>query len=838
MGFVFTFDCMKKLSGRTIFAGGFLVVLVVGVAAFFWLFHDLPDLDQLPAHLHIPSVRIVDRNGRLLYEAIDPGGGRHTVIPLEKIPLACRQATIATEDSRFYTNPGFDVRGMIRAVWINLRGGQTIAGGSTITQQVARSLLLDSGERTIQRKLREILLAWELTRRFTKDEILSLYLNQVYYGGMSYGIEAASQTYFGKPAEALGVAECALIAGIPQVPSLYNPFTDFEASKHRQEIVLSLMEKSGYLTLEQTQLASLEKLVLASTPFPIEAPHFVMMVRNKLDALYSQEEIFQLGGLTVRTSLDLDWQKHAEDALRGQLEILSRTSNSLGHNVNNAALVAIDPANGDVLALVGSPDYFDPEHGGAINMAISARQPGSALKPLIYAAALDPNNPTGGWTAATMILDVSTSFLTHDGKAYIPANYDLKENGPVLVREALASSLNIPAVKALEHIGIPGLFDIASKMGVSILGNPQDYDLSLALGGGAVRLLDLTAAYSVFANKGFRVDPHLILDIQDGVGRSVYTSQEPTRVRVLDPRIAWLISDILSDNDARRAGFGENSILRLDRPAAVKTGTTSNFHDNWTIGYTPDLVVGVWSGNTDYQPMRDINGLTGAAPIWHEFLRTVSAGTPREDFTMPPGLIQEEICALSGLLPRPACQYRRLEWFLDGTQPTELDNLYKEVLLDRTIGQLANLETPKERLEKKIALDLPLEAQSWAQSRGIILYDDFLKSQLINANSPLAGASPPDTALIQLVSPSNGSTYRIAPGFSSKAQKIQLHASFHPDITRISFWVDGIQIQSASGDPSDAWWELAPGDHRAWVEGRNASGRLISSQVVLFSVIQ
>ncbi len=523
---------MIRKSFRGFFLFIFIFTALSGAASCYVILHDLPGLDRLPAQLPMPNVKIVDRNGRLLYEVIDENGGRHAVVPIERIPLVCQQAAIATEDRSFYSNPGVDLRGMARAVWINLSGRETIAGGSTITQQVARNLLLDAGERSqrsLRRKLRESLLAWELTRRYSKDQILGLYLNQIYYGGMAYGIESASQTFFGKPVDRLDLAECALLAGLPQSPAAYNPFTDSDAAENRQSTVLGLMEKAGFITHEQAISAQREQLVFAEKPYPIEAPHFVMMVRRQLDTIFTSDQIRDLGGLVVRTTLDLDWQTTAEKAVDRQLSTLGRSYLDMGHNVNNAALVALDPVSGDVLALVGSPDYFDPNHGGAINMAISPRQPGSALKPLVYAAALDPGSSGGAWSAATMLLDVRTSFTTQDGKAYSPENYDLLEHGPVLLREALASSLNIPAVITLNHVGLNRLFSLAENLGITSLGNPEEYDLSLALGGGTVRLIDLTAAYGAFANGGFRLEPRLILDASAPDGRLVYSASLPAR---------------------------------------------------------------------------------------------------------------------------------------------------------------------------------------------------------------------------------------------------------------------------------------------------------------------
>ncbi len=725
---------------------------------------------------------------------------------------------------------------MLRAAWINLSGGQTVAGGSTITQQTARNLLMGEDERTtrsLRRKLREIALAWQIEQAYSKDEILALYLNQTYYGGLTFGVEAASQTFFAKPASQLDLAEAALLAGLPQAPAVYNPFTDAEAARTRQAVVLGLMQDAGFITLEQREMAVREPLVFAETPYPMEAPHFVMMVRDELDRLFTAEEIQQSGGLVVQTSLDLDWQKHAERAIQNHLQALAKSEDGRGHNVNNAALVALDPQNGEILALVGSPDYFDPQNGGAINMAISARQPGSALKPLVYAAALDPANSTGVWTAATMILDVKTAFQTLEGKAYIPENYDQREHGPVLVRQALASSLNIPAVVTLEHIGLQTLFNLTGQLGITTLNDPQSYDLSLALGGGEVRLLELTSAYGAFANGGFRVDPQLILEIQDMQGNPRYTKAQTNRVRVLDEKVAWLVSDILSDNNARRLGFGENSLLRLDRPAAVKTGTTSNFHDNWTVGYTPDLVVGVWSGNTNYEPMRDVNGLSGAAPVWHQFMRTVLSGSPERTFERPPGLVRLEVCALSGLLPTPICPYRKWEWFIEGTEPTQQDNLYRQVVIDAANGLIAQQGTPQERRIEALALDLPLQAQAWARTQGLVLYRDLMA---LNGTLPENGA-PDNSGTLHLLSPAGGSVYHLSPNIDPTSQRILISAASQLDLKSLSFIVDNQVLQIKQEAPYQYWWALEPGDHQIWVEATARDGSVLSSEPVSITVL-
>ncbi len=810
-----------------------VILILAGAGTAYWLFHDLPSPQVTSADLSAPSVRIVDRSGRLLYEMLPGSSARQTSVSLDRIPLFLQQATIATEDSHFYQNPGVDLGGILRAVWINLSGGETLSGGSTITQQVARTLLLSAqerGQRTLRRKLRETVLAWQLTRRYSKAEVLAYYLNYTSYGGMAYGVEAAAQTFFGKPAAELDLAESALIAGLPQSPAVYNPFTDLKAARARQSVVLGLMLKNGYIDAAQRAAAEREPLVLAGQPYPLEAPHFVMMVRAQLDALLTPEQMRSGGGLVVRTALDLDQQRLAEQAVSQQLQRLrQQEQGGRSHNVNDVALVAIDPHSGDVLAMVGSPNYFDDAHAGAINMALAPRQPGSALKPFIYAAAFDPSRPDP-WTPASMILDTTAHFITHEGDAYTPANYDGLEHGPVLVRTALGSSLNIPAVKALQHIGLPSLFSELAKLGITSLGDPAEADLSLALGGGEVRLLDLTAAYGSFANGGYRVQPVVILDITDQQGELLYQAAPRQPERVLDERVCWLISDMLSDDNARAIGFGRNSMLKLDRPAAVKTGTTTNYHDNWTVGYTPDLVVGVWAGNATHEAMRDVTGLTGSGPIWHQFIRSALAGTPETPFKQPPGIVQAQVCALDGLIPGPACPNRILEWFIDGTQPVEMDRFYRQVTLDGSTGRLAGDSTPAERRVQALALDLPPEAQPWARSNGLLLWNDLV-SQADAGDSP-AG----DTAPLCLIAPGPRTIFRLAPDLPAEAQQLKLSAAGESGITSVSLWVDGVRLDTSGAAPFQAWWPLQLGQHSAWAEGVRADGSRVETEHVQFEV--
>jgi len=813
---------------------GFIAIIVfVGR----WLFHDLPDPRNLSSHLPNQSIRIVDRNGRLLYELLSTDNGRHIRVDFEDIPASLVNATIATEDVNFYQNPGVDLWGIFRAIWIDIKGGQVIAGGSTITQQLARNLLLDSSERnqkTIQRKLREIYLAWRLSQLYSKNEILTLYLNHTYYGGLAYGVEAAAQTYFGKPVSELDLAQCALLAGLPQAPASYNPYTHPSEATERQKRVLYLMEKAGFISDEVRKVAENERLVFNEEPYPIRAPHFVMMVRNEIDKLMSTDDNLAYSlvhdGIIVYTTIDLNWQDLAEKAIQDQIARLKKSPDGRGHNVNNAALVAMDTHTGEILTLVGSPDYFDQEHNGAINMALSPRQPGSALKPFIYATAMDPSQPHP-WTAATMIVDVRTAFTTHDGKAYTPKNYDSKEHGPVLVRDALASSLNIPAVIALDHIGVDRFASFIQRLGISLLESPEDLDLSLALGGGSVNLLDLTRAYAAFSNGGYRLQTYLIKSITNTKGESLYENPPLSITRVFDKRLAWLITDILSDKDAREMGFGKNTILQLDRPAAVKTGTTTNFHDNWTIGYTPSLIVGVWAGNADNQPMRDVTGLTGAAPIWHQFLRSASVGTQPDTFERPSGLVSVKICKLSGMLPSPSCPYIKQEWFIEGTQPKNIDTLFHDVTLDLTTGKLANETTPLDAQRKILALDLPLEAENWATLNGYLLLRNL---QYPEQGSPYDQMTQPDQLVIS--NPPQNSLYRLSNKVPIESQSIRINASTNLSPLMVKIWLDNQLLVVIPYPPYEIWWRLQVGDHRLWAQAIQKNGEIITSPPVVFKV--
>jgi penicillin-binding protein 1C len=634
-----------------------LSVPVIGVIILM-LIYPLPG--NLNAYVPAPSTRITDRYGRLLYEIVGPGG-RRTTVPLAAIPLALRQATIAAEDQSFYHNPGIDPLAMVRSFFLDVHLGAAAYGGSTLTQQLVRTILLSPQEReqrTIGRKLHEVALALQLGLRVSKGDVLALYLNNVYYGNLAYGVEAAAEGYFDRPVGALDLAQCALLAGIPRSPSLYDPITSPREALTRRHTVLSLMRRDGAISAAQFQEADSEPLGLAAPGQSILAPHFVLYVVSLLRQWYGQDVVEQ-GGLQVTTTLDLNLQQEAERAV--QMHVAALEKENLVHD---GALVAMQPQTGQILAMVGSADYSNRAIDGAVNVALAPRQPGSAIKPFTYAAAFSRD-----YTPATVVEDEPSAFPTREGIPFIPQNYDLQFHGPVTLRTALANSYNIPAVKVLAHVGIPAMLNMAHGAGITTMNDVSRYGLALTLGGGEVRLLDLTDAYGAFATGGVHHDPVAVLRVTDGQGRVLRQwTPEPGR-RAMSPQVAYLVTSILKDNNARIPEFGSQSPLLLDRPAAAKTGTTSDFHDNWTVGYTPDLVTGVWVGNADNTAMRNVSGISGAAPIWHDFMAWALAPVPVHDFGRPPGLVNEVICPGTGLPPDATCTDRFNEVFIAGTQP-------------------------------------------------------------------------------------------------------------------------------------------------------------------------
>ncbi len=710
----------------------FAVTLAVAWAIL-WLalFADLPPVRAVTERSVRPTTQILDRNGVLLYEVLDPNAGKQINLSLDSIPPACIQATLATEDKRFYRHWGVDPVAIGRAFYQNVRAdGSIVSGGSTITQQVARTLLLEPEERytqSLRRKLREAYLAVKLEARFSKDEILALYLNQTYYGNFAFGTEAAAQIFFGKPAAQLARGECALLAGLGQYPTGYNPLIEPETAKARQLTVLRLMREAGFIDASAETAIAAEPLRYRSNLFAIKAPHFVMYVQ---DLLYNRlgPERLREGGLRVTTTLDLGLQQAAENAVDYRLDLLNCRKPGLctpttdpNRRVDNAAAVVLDSHTGDILTMVGSPDYFDASIQGNVNAALSLRQPGSAIKPLTYAAALDP-----GWSAsagvepltpATIIADLPTTFYVSDADGarmpYTPVNYDRRAHGPVSVREALANSFNVPAVKVMDRLGVESLKRIAAEAGITTF--TGDFGLALTLGGGELRLLELTAAYGML-DDGRRLDPRAILSIEelgsDGgaeSARTLFAAPQPAPgAHVIDPQTAWLLTDILDDDVARLPAFGGNSVLSLPFAAAAKTGTTTDWRDNWTLGYSTERVVGVWVGNADNTPMLDVSGIDGAGPIWRDLMRAAHP-TPPPPFTRPSGIVDLLICAPSGMVATRDCPRTRMEHFRAGSEPTEPDTQFQRIAIDRATGMRATDATPANRLGERVFWELPAQ---------------------------------------------------------------------------------------------------------------------------------
>ena len=617
------------------------------------------------------TTKIYDRHGQLIAELM--GEGRRTWVALDKISSHLLDATVATEDASFYVNSGIDPYRIVRAVLRNAQSGQITSGASTITMQLARNLFLGVDQRYDQdfdRKLLEAGLAQELTQLYSKAELLEMYLNLLNYGNLAYGPEAAAQTYFGKAAVDLTLAEASFLAGIPQQPANLDPYRNLEATKRRQRIVLDLMVRHGYLTTSVADAAFAEPLQIQDqrTLAPNLAPHFVQYVIESLDERWG-DGYTQRAGLHIQTTLDLAMQQMAQQLVARKVAEFRDA-----FAMSNAALVAMRPNSGEVLVMVGSADFTDVSIAGQVNVARSLRQPGSAIKPVLYAAALDDNLIS----PATVLWDTPVTYTVSTGEIYAPHNYDQTFHGPVTARSALANSYNVPTVKLLAALGVERMLTAAHALGItSLQQTPEWYGLSLTLGGGEVSLLDLTTAFHTFASEGNYWPATPIHGLTDSQQRPLFLEEPTQPVRVLRPETAFLISDILSDNGARAPAFGEQSPLRLSRPAAVKTGTTTNWRDNWTIGYTRYLVAGVWTGNSDGRPMRATSGVTGAAPIWHDFmervlsdpalLATLEAPTATLvaesawQFVTPPGVAQRSECP-PGIVCRTGGDYFTDAW--------------------------------------------------------------------------------------------------------------------------------------------------------------------------------
>ncbi len=772
---------------------------------------DLVPPDRIEdTQLLLGSSRIFDRNGEdgvLLFEYTRPHDGLRAPVRLHHVSQHLIDATVATEDSSFWTNEGINFRGLLRAAWENFGVGSSEflggSGGSSITQQLVKNVLIPVEERTgrtldrVRGKLKETILAVELTNEYSKEQVLEWYLNSIFYGNFSYGIGAASQRYFGKPPADLSLAESAMLAGLPQAPSRYNPLVNIDGAKQRQRQVLDLMVRHGYISPAESKAAAAEELEFDSVQFEINAPHYVFYVGEQVERLCELERftppsgsggcdnLMDNGGLRITTSLDFALQARAEVELRSAIAGFEASTGA-----RNGSLVTIEPVTGQILAMVGSRDFFDETIDGQVNLATAMHSPGSALKPLTYLTAFQVDPRT--WHPATVLWDVPTEYEEADGTVFRPVNFDGQFHGPVTIRSALANSMNVPAFQVADRLGVGALLDTMHRMGITTMHDPGAYGPSLTLGGGEVSLLDLTYAYAALANggemyghpsttmlpTGFReLDPVAVLEIRDADGRSLYkwseTGDAESRV-VARPAQAFQITEILSDNDARSLLYGHDSLLQLDRPTAVKTGTAGApgrddvRRDYWTIGYTPQLAVGVWVGNADESPMSGGSSLQTAGVIWNRVMLAAHANLPVALFEEPDGM-QRALVYAPAVAPlhmsakattelRNPCTSPREELFVSIRVAPPVDNgVCREVDVDRRTLQRATTSTPEEFLDPGVWLEAPTIARGAATTLDQLAVD-WLRSNRVaylqpgtleEANAPVRLDSPVDQAIVR-----------------------------------------------------------------------------------------
>ncbi len=708
---IFAFFKTKKIQLLLIVT---VIIILAGAIYLYFLLKDLPSPKKLISYDIPQTTKIYDRNDKLLYEIYTDQN--RSLVKLKEVPIYLIHATVAVEDKDFYKHQGVSLFGGILRALKETVLHQKLQGGSTITQQLVKNALL-TPQRTLSRKFKEIILAFWTEKLYNKDQILEMYLNQVAYGGTSWGVEVAAETYFGKNVKDLTLAEAALLAGLPSAPTVYSPFGAHpEYSKNRQQEVLNRMVQEGYITRDDYQKADAQPLNYRPQQNNIKAPHFVMYVKEKLVEKYG-EKLVEQGGLRVKTTLDLDLEEYAQQTVASEVAKLKSL------RVSNGAAVISRPTTGEILAMVGSNDYFASQSGN-FNVTTSLRQPGSSFKPINYAVGLELKKVT----PATLFLDIPTCFGVAGQKSYCPVNYDRKFHGPVQLRFALGNSFNIPAVKMMALNGVETVIASASAMGISTLKDTSKYGLSLTLGGGEVTMLDMATAFGVFANTGIRKDLVSILKIEDRNGKILEEYKDnnfvqeigkplsyPSSLLIQGPRVlstetSYLISHILLDNNARTDAFSTNSLLVVPNHAvSVKTGTTDEKRDNWTIGYTPNFLAVVWVGNNDNTPMNQYlaSGVTGAAPIWNKLIARTLKNQPDLWPRQPAGVIGANICTPSGKAPPngydagdKGCA-TRYEYFIKDTLPKDPEVLKQTIMIDKSSnkqapdGQTDNVE-PKE----------------------------------------------------------------------------------------------------------------------------------------------
>lgn len=791
-----------------------LVGLIVFTIFSFLIFaKDLPSPNKLTVRDSSLSTKIYDRNGKLLYDIY--GDKNRALVNWNQLPPYVKQATISIEDKDFYKHQGFSLIGIARSV-LSIFIFHKIEGGSTITQQVVKNTLLSS-ERTLPRKIKEFILAIQVERKYTKDEILQIYLNEVPYGGTAWGIEAAAQTYFGKEAKDLSLAEAIILAGLPQRPSFYTPFgTNPKAYISRADDVARRMREDGNISRDQEEQLKkdIPQVKFSPNDKGILAPHFVFFVRELLVEKYGEKFVEQ-GGLKVTTTLSYDLQDKAQKIVTEEIAKLSDLK------VGNGAAVVMNPKNGQILAMVGSKDYFAKNYDGQVNVAMSLRQPGSALKPFTYATAFK-----AGYTPSTLLMDVSTEFPGGIGQPpYRPVNYDGKFRGPIQVRFALGNSINIAAVKMLALVGVKNMLRTAYDAGLRSL-EPTDenlkrFGLAITLGGGEVRLLDLTDGYATFAASGKHHDPVAILKVEDKSGKVLEEVKDDSGKDVIGKDISFLISHILSDNNARSLVFGPSSLLVIPgKTVAVKTGTTDDKRDNWAVGYTPSVAVGVWVGNNDNSPMNQqiASGVTGATPIWNRIMSSALSGKSDEAFGKPDNVNALEIDALGGGLP---CRdlAKRSEYLIRGTEPT------RDCLVEKTLDgkdYYVFVEFDPVSTDGKNRWQEGIDA--WEQSQGDSKYHP--PKELLNQPT-----QNPDDIKVSISKPHDHD--KVDLSFETEAD-----VNTGRKVTKVEFYIDD-SIKDTKNDENGpykfnfSFSESKKGKHKLKIKAYNDAGKDASSEITV-----
>lgn len=808
----FNFQKVKARTWSSIAMGAFICVaagvLFVGLL-FAWYAKDLPRPDKVRRTEGLSTV-VLDRSGETLYDIYTDEN--RIPVNFEDIPNYLKLATVSIEDKDFFKHQGLSTTGIVRGM-VACIALHRCQGGSTLTQQLVKTVLL-SNERTLPRKMKEAILAIQIERRYSKDEILKMYLNEAPYGGTAVGVEAAAQYYFDKPVKEVNLIESAFLAGLPQSPSAYSPFTGQEkAYIWRTQQVLRRMREDGHISAVQEAEAKkqLDSITFAQESGSLRAPHFVAYVKEQLVESFGSK-IVEAGGLKVTTTLDGKLQDEAQKIVKEEVD----KAKSL--KVSNGAAVVLNPKTGEILAMVGSKDYTASDSGGfKFNVAVQGvRQPGSAIKPITYAAAFKK-----GYTAATMLVDVETKYPSGDPKKpeYNPKNYDNKYRGPMQLRYALGNSINTIAVKVSALVGVKDTLRLAYDMGLSTLEPTQEnlsrIGLSMTLGGGEVTLLALTNAYAVFADMGKRHEPISILKVEDSKGKVMFEHKGANPKEVLTPEISYIISDILSDNDARKEVFGTRSLLAISgRTVAVKTGTTDDKRDNWAIGYTPSIVVGTWVGNNDNSPMNPAlaSGTTGASPIWRRITLEALKGKADESFVRPGGIVEVEIDGFGGGTIVDG-QAKRKERFVSGTEPTTPASLYQNLKISRKDNnKLANsVEIAKGEYDTKsfIVITEQDPVSTDGKNRWQEGIDAWINSQSDSRfKPPRETYTGGDEIGIAIKSPSDNAQ------INSNDVEIRVEASSTHNVTKIEVYVDSELVKDGTDKSFKETIHIDNGSHR------------------------